>query len=669
MISYNTVIDDVFDAATFHLSDIKPADWAEANRFMTSNVSRKQGMFSYDNSPYTREIVDCLDPNHPSKVITVMKGAQIGFSTSVIENGIGYIISQHPGNILFLVGHEGLVKDAVKKVDIMLDNTGLRTYIQSQVNRSKNNKSGDTDDKKEFSGGELRIGIANHGELRNISMRYGFIDDFERMKGSDKKSGSTTAMIEQRFATYKDNMKLFYISTPELLEISNIYPMYLKGDQRKYNIPCPCCSQYIPIEWTIDSECNPGQSAGITWELDGNNRVVMGSVKYRCQKCDGVFDDRKKSEWLLFGKWVPTATDTALPGHYSYHISALYAPPYMYGWEHYVNTYLEANPIGGRRDENLHQTFTNLCLGLPYAPEGVTISADTLQRNIRQYSIGTVPEKMSISDGNGRIILLTLGADLNGIEEDARLDWEIQGWSESGASYSIDHGSIGTFVPKEPEEARQKRQGKRTYQHGSGNSVWPEFQEILNRLIPVDTGRKMPVFASALDTGYQTDYAYQFIDHSPSTIYGVKGDKLQGSGIHPDADYRPFKPALERGKLWILNVNYLKDIIATHMNLKWDPDISSVQPSGFMNFPTPSPDEGKYLLKNYFSHFEAEHKVTNKDNRFVWKKKDDSKQNHQFDCRIYGYASRDILLHQIFAELKIKNGVWADFVKLISDKS
>jgi hypothetical protein len=54
-----------------------------------------------------------------------------------------------------------------------------------------------------------------------------------------------------------------------------------------------------------------------------------------------------------------------------------------------------------------------------------------------------------MSDGNGRIVLLTCAADMNGKVDDARLDFEIVAWAKSGASYSICHGSIGTFIPRE----------------------------------------------------------------------------------------------------------------------------------------------------------------------------------------------------------------------------
>ena len=105
-----SIIDQIFDAAEFQISDILPSEWAEQNRFMTSDVSAMEGMYTFNNSPYVREIVDFLSPSNPYRILAIMKGAQLGLSTGFIENGIGWIISQQPGNVLCLVGHDDLVE-------------------------------------------------------------------------------------------------------------------------------------------------------------------------------------------------------------------------------------------------------------------------------------------------------------------------------------------------------------------------------------------------------------------------------------------------------------------------------------------------------------------------------------------------------------------------------
>jgi phage terminase large subunit GpA-like protein len=662
---YTEHINELIDSTDYQLSTMLPSEWAEANRVLTTETSPKPGKFSYNHTPYTREIADCLSPDHPARIIAVMKGAQLGMSTGIIENGIGYVISQCPGNILFLTGHADLADEAMNgKIDQMIDSCGLRDLIRPNVLRKKNQRTGDTSKSKEFPGGSLVAGSAgNHKLLRQRSVRVGYIDDYDAAKKSTKESGSTTEMIEQRFAAYADKMKLYYISTPETKQNSNIEPVYLLGDQRKFHVPCPCCGDFITIEWTFEID---GKTAGITYHLDENNELIEDSVGYTCQSCDGFFKESHKYEMLLEGIFKPTAKPSEA-GYYSYHINSLYAAPGMYNWTHYVRQYLKANPVGEAQDTKRMQTFVNLVLGETFEEKGEAPKANALQRNIRDFDVMTLPEKMSVKDGNGQIVLITIGSDLNGKMDDARLDYEVVAWTESGANYSIDHGSVGTFIPNQTQRQKDKDDRvKWTYQHGEVNSVWSEFQKIIERIYETDTGRRMQAFITGVDTG-QTymGSAYHFVEKNNSFVVGVKGkdhDKYRRFGI----DTPSFRPAKERSDLFLIEVNQVKDDLAEFMKLKWNQE--NEQPSEFMNFPTPTGK--KYNYNTFFSHFEGEHRIIdkNKDGDGVsarWVKRNSAAQNHLWDCRVYNMALRDIIVKMACDEHKIKGGKWKDYVDII----
>jgi phage terminase large subunit GpA-like protein len=656
-------LSEIFDDGIFKLSTIKPSDWNERHRSMDSTVSRFEGKFSYKVTPYTREIVDCLAPDHPARIIAVMKGAQIGFSTGVIEAGIGWIISENPGNILFLTGHADLSEEAVVKIDNMIDSCGIRHLIRPSVQRVKNNKTGDTNTKKEFPGGSLVTGSAgNHKLLRQRSVRYGFIDDFEAAKHNTKESGSTRKMIEQRFAAYADKMKLYYISTPELKQNSNIEPVYLLGDQRKYHIPCPCCGEFIDLQWSVQIDGDSKEMAGITWKTDVRGRLLRDSVGYICQKCGGFFTDHNKADLLLAGFWKPTS-EPSEEGFYSYHLSSLYAPAGMYDWRHYVNDFIQACPEGKPRKEDLYKAFVNLVLGETYEEKGEAPRANELQKNIRNYEPGIIPEKLSIRDGNGHIVLLTCACDLNGKEDDARLDYEVVGWSESGASYSITHGSIGTFIPREDSMKHKEDRERWTYELHRPNSVWPEYKKVIETVFLTDTGRKMKPFFVGIDTGHYTNHAYAFIDRSPENIVGLKGkdvDKFIRFGV----DLPSFRPAKERPRLYLIEVNQVKDDLADRIKLRWDEHNDDNQPPGFMNFPTPT--HGLYTFKGFFSHFEAEHRVIeSKEGQGIaarWLKKSSIVQNHFWDVHVYNMVLKDILVAILGKELKRKDFTWKEYV-------
>lgn len=647
-------LSDILESCNIQFSNISPSDWVQQNRVMSSAESKFKGPFSYNLTPYCREIVDCMQHDHPARVISVMKGAQVGFSTGVIEPAIGWSIAENPCNILFLTGHSDLSEEAMTKIDGLIDSCGIRALIKPTVARARNTKTGDTNTKKEFAGGSLVSGSAgNHKLLRQRSVKVAFIDDFDAAKGKTKESGSTRKMIEQRLAAYYDEMKLYYISTPETRP-SNIEDVYLLGDQRKYHVPCPCCGVFIALEWSVEIEGST-EMAGITWKTDENGKLVRESVGYICQSCGDFFKESHKYEMNLAGKWIPTAIPER-EGNYSYHLSALYAPPGMYDWEHYVREYLEANPPNANRKEDLHQTFQNLCLGLPYEISAEEIKATELQKNVRSYDIGTIPEKLSIADGNGKIVLLTLGCDLNGKLDDARLDYEIVAYSVNGATYSVAHGSIGTFIPREGENGIDR--ARWTYQHGMQRSVWPELEKIISAKYLTDTNRSMRIMMTGVDVGYQTTHAWQFINTTNMIVCGLKG---QGADKYTaySRDSKTFKKSLENPNLFLVDVNICKEKLAEMMRLKWNPTLTDVQPAGFMNFPQPA--NGLYLFDNYFSHFEAEHKKIDKEGCYRWVKKSDVHQNHLYDCRYYANVVKDIFVYKFCIETKIKNGTWSDW--------
>lgn len=664
LLDYEQQAADIIDASTVRISDMRPSEWAEQNIVMPKPFP---GPLRYDKTPYTREIIDCLAPDHPAREIAVMGAAQFGKTATIITPAVGYIMANDPGNIIMTVGHDDLLTEAMDKIDEMLDGTGLRSLIRPTAQRAKNQKTGDTNTVKQFPNGYLKLSSASNPKIwRQASYKFGLVDDFDAVKGASKAAGNIRDLILKRFTAYATTKKILYVSSPELKQTSNILQVYKLGDQRKFMVPCPCCGEFIELLWTVEGK--KGQMAGITWKDSDAGLLIEDSVGYICQVCGGFFTDQNKFDFVNRGYWRPTATPSR-PDFFSYHMSALYSPHGMTSWADYVYKWKEIHPPGEQRKEEEYQTFVNLNLGDPYEQTGEAPKANELQKNIRPYDVGVIPEHLSEQDGNGKIVLLTCAADLNGVEDDARLDYEIMGWSESGSSYSVTHGSIGTFIPRENTLRNKKDRERWSYFHSKPNSVWPAFREVLNKKYQTDTGRNMAVFITGVDCGHYTNHAYDFLDKpnvSQGLVVGLKGIKDQDFrkfGI----DTATFRPAKERASLYLLEVNQIKDYVSRLIKLKWDYGQDQFQPAGFMNYPTP--EHGLYLFNNFFEHYEAEHRIIeSKEGESVaarWVKKTSVAQNHFWDVRVYGHAVRDILVSIICKELKMKTYGWADYVDVV----
>jgi len=636
---------------------LSPSQYAERYRTLTSEVSTITGKFKYNLTPYLREIVDTLSSYHPAKVIGIMKGAQIGFTEGVIINGILWMIANNPGNCLFLSANDDLSKEIIEgRLDQGLHSCNIQHLIRPNTIRKRNQRTGDTSKYKEYAGGRLYAGGLNSIDklARQRSIKYGFFDDWDAAPIIDKEQGSLFELIQQRFSTAAKSMKQYYISTPETRP-SNIEKVYLMGDQRKWHVPCPKCGTYIEILWNKQKD---GETIGIYFEKDGAGKLIESSVGYICQECGGFFKEKNKYDINLVGKWIPTA-ESIREGYYSYHIPCFPSAPHMYNWTDYAYKWIDIWK-DGNESKSKRKVFRNQVEGFPWEESIQSIKKNRLIKNSRKYETGIVPNNLSKKDGNGNIILLTCACDLNGIIDDARLDYDIFAWSENGSIYSIDQGSIGTYQPKSNTDRPMW-----TYRNEHPNNVWDYlFNEIISKTYYTDDDGERKIIITGIDTGYYTHYAYGFIDQHPGLIIGLKG-KQDDKYVKYNKDLAFFKPARERANLYILESDSLKDRLAEMIKLMWTDGTN--QPAGFMNFPIPT---GEKYTSKYFEQYEAEEKriEENDDGEVIgwkWKKKYITAHNHFFDTAVYNLALKEIITTKILKEMGVKNGTWFDFVNII----
>jgi len=653
----------------------KPSTWAENNIYLTSDMSRYQGPFKYDVSPYSREIIDCLSPDSPVQMASVMKCAQSGFTMGVIMPALCYIISEAPNNVLFMAGDKELAKNSVRtRLDPMIQNAGMAHLLRPNVIRKKNQRTGNTDFSKEFAGGQLIVeGTQNADKMRQFSVKYIFADDWEAAPTKDKDEGSIRKLVEGRATSFGNMAKIFYISTPAVKQTSNIEPVYELGDQRKWHWKCPHCEKFIPVEWRV--EVGKNKFAGIKYEILEDGKLDESSVHYQCQQCGGKIHDRDKHQLNLAGKWIPTAVP-ARPYFRSYYMNALIIPPGFTSWIDLVYEWIEANPQNAPKDLDKLKTFMNIRLGQTWVETGESPRVTELMKNTRSYLPATVPDITCEEDGNGDIVLLTLACDLNGImesgQEDVRLDWEVVAHSSTGVTYSVDQGSIGTFKRDRDKTRKEKEQDldreRWTANHNMPNSIWPELRFLLEKEWYCENGNTRNITISGVDTGFCTNLCNDFIDRNDDLlVVGIKGEAEKDFRT-TQKDTPRVRQSRKESFLYILQSNELKDEMAAFMKLQKGND--EHMPPGFMNFPQPT--DGKYTMAGYFSQFESEHRIEDtkrgKIVGFKWEKRNSQVQNHFWDVKIYNHALTYIMMDMYKKNDKnIKNNLsWSEFVEIIS---
>jgi phage terminase large subunit GpA-like protein len=671
---YDEIHEDVY---SFSVVKPKPSDWVESTIFLTKDVSRFSGFFKYDVSPYTREVIDHLDPGSPTRAVAIMKCAQSGFTQGVIIPGIAYIIAVNPDSMLFMAGDKELARNSIRtRLDPVIQSSGLSELIRPNIVRKKNQRTGDTDFSKEYAGGNLIVeGTQNADKMRQFSVKTVFADDWEAAPRNDAKEGSTRKLIEGRQTSFGNLAKTFFVSTPAIQQTSNIEPVYLLGDQRKWNWECPSCKTYVPIEWRV--EVGENDYAGMKWELNERGKLIKESVHYECQNCRSKIFERDKYDLNLRGKWIATA-EPEIEFYVSYLLNALTIPPGFINWVDLVREFLEACPPRGKVDTNKLKTFLNIRMGQTWEELGESPKVHQLMQNTREYLPGIVPDVTCESDGNKAIVMLTLACDLNGVmeqgNEDVRLDWELIAHAATGVTYSVNQGSIGSFKRKRDkskiERERDMDRTRWTYMHAVPNSVWPEFLKLIEKNWVCESGNEMNAVLTVIDTGFFTRLAKDFIDSfakRTELVIGVKGS-TELDYRRTNKDTPRVRRSREQHNIYILEVNQIKDELSSFMKLRTGND--DYQPDGFMNFP--QAEKGKYSMKNYFLHYEGEKRSeVVKDDKvvgFKWDKKSSDAQNHFWDVRIYGLAAKEIYIDLLKrSDPKLKNLTWGEFALMMSN--
>lgn len=688
------------------IEKLSVTQWAERYRTLPKKTSNFDGPMSYDLTPYLRKIANSIMQLNPAQIIAIMKGSQLGFSIGGIFSMLGWIISQDQANTLFITETDkkvkqqmnGPINEMINHSDCkdLVGNSNIRDFRDTRGKR--NISTGDTSDGIEFGDGTLYTWSGQQiGKLSSWSVQYGLYDEVDRWKGNYANAGNFMKLVEPRHKSFKNEMKMIFGSTPEIDELSNIKPLYLNGNQEKYHIPCKHCGEEIHLIWYDNIN---GEKAGVVFDRDKNGKFIENSARYVCQSCGGTFKQKHvfhmyDEENIAFRAmergqkashvcdWKPTAEPLDWRWQ-SFHLSSLYSPEGFFDWNHYAREWADIHPVNAPVKKGALQAFMNQVLGETYKKGTKNVKANQLQSNCRNYAIGTVPNKMSVDDGNGEIIMLTMAMDMNGTmgdaveDDDVRLDWEIRAWCVRGDelfvnSYSIDHGSIGTFV-RADERHRQERQGtidedrkKYTYRFGFPNSVWNEASDILNATYKSDDGRTMKIGYAGLDTGNFTKYANEFVRKHDRCI-GLKGaDEDNYTSFKNNKD---FFAKIKDGVGYLVEGNRVKDLIADKIEESWDIMKDPTQPLGFINFATPS--ETKYTYDKYFKEFEGEHRIlkydaSNNPVGMKWEKKHTYAANHYWDCAVYNEVLPKIACYLVCREKNVEVS-WKNFCAILGFK-
>ena len=303
-------------------------EWSESNLTLTQRQTEHPGPFSTAVRPYCREPLECWKDPSVSEV-TLCWGSQTSKTTTLMA-GLAWAIDTEPSPALWLMPSENLARSFSKSrwLPMLEDCPAL-------VKRFPSDKDQMTNLEQQFDRCTLTfVGSNSPANLASRPVRILVADEVDKFAEATAKEADALDLAEQRLKAFSSS-KAFFTSTPTTSE-GRIWQRFLRGDQRRYHIPCPHCSEYIKLEWRQ-----------VTWDNakteDGRPdwQKIRSSAHYVCQLCQGKISDSQKVAGLRNGKWI-SENQASLPSVRSYHLSSLYSPDRKCTWGHLAVSFLEA---------------------------------------------------------------------------------------------------------------------------------------------------------------------------------------------------------------------------------------------------------------------------------------------------------------------------------------
>ena len=556
------------------------SEWADKHRRLSSKASAEPGPWRTNRTPYLREPMDCLSSTSLVQLVVMMFAAQTG-KTEAGANWLGYVIDHAPGPMLLVQPTVEMAKRLSKqRLESLITETPV---LAEKIAPSRSRDSGNTMFAKDFPGGMMLLTGSNSATgLRSTPCRYIFCDEIDAFPSDVDGEGDPVSLAEKRATTFA-RRKILLTSTPTVKDFSRIEAEYERSDQRRFYVPCPCCSVMQWLKWPQ-----------LKWE---NNDPATAA--YECEVCHERFAEIHKPAMLRNGEWRATAPSNGKTA--GFQLSGLYSPLGWLSWADMVDDFLRA-----KADAPMLKSFVNTRLAETWEEDFASkVSADGLLDRCEHYQAAMVPE-------GG--LALTVGVDV----QDNRLAISVWAWGREEEGWLLDHQEI--------------------YGDPSRQELWKQLDEVVLREWPHAVGPAMRPDVVAIDSGgHFTAEVYQYArERARQGVVAIKGQSQRGKppiGKGSKVDVNHQGRTLKRGAVvYLVGGDTVKTTLFGRLK-------HNEQGAGFLHFHMGTTGE-------YFEQLTAEKQVLRYNRGGFptreWVKKP-SARNEALDCLVYAYAALNLM--------------------------
>ena len=385
--------------------------WAESNLKLSERITNKPGSYLTQRTPYVREVLECFADESVRRLALVW-GGQTSKTTAIIV-GMAYKLDVNPAPCLWVMPSTHLARSfsETRWMPLIDQNPTLARHKQADPDKYRLLEQHFDRMSVWFTGSNSPASLSS----RSIAALC--MDELDKFPAKGGKESAPLQLAEARVATYPQHI-IVTTSTPTY-EDGAIWTEWLKGDQRKYFVPCLGCGEAWSLEWEhIKWDETAKQDEG--WNMER----VAATARCVCPACGHAHEEADKQEMLERGEWRPTDF-AAEPGRRSYHLSSLYAP-----WRKWAD--LAVKFLQDREAPGGLQDFYNRELAIPWKVEGSRITTAMIRERIDaspKYLLGQPP-----SDG---VLARLMAVDVQQTE----LWWLVRQLHEDGSSYLVQYGS------------------------------------------------------------------------------------------------------------------------------------------------------------------------------------------------------------------------------------
>lgn len=555
--------------------DMKMSEWADNYRQLSQGAAAEPGRWRTDKAPHLREIMDTISDVKIRKTV-VMSSAQIGKTEGPVLNTCGYYMQYDPAPVLIMQPTiqmaEAFSKDRLSK---MLQDTPALSGLVNDKGRN----TGNTILQKIFPGGHITmVGANSPSSLASRPIQILLADEVDRYPATAGKEGDPLFLASERLTTFW-NRKEVYVSTPTIKDASRIEAEYLHSSRGEWNVPCPNCGAFQPLEW-----------ANVVFDQED-----LSTISYVCPHCGALAPEVVWKKGFVNGKYVHEDPDNPVKG---FHLNALGST--LAQWREIVEKFLLANEEKKKGNIEPLKSWTNTKMGQTWEEEGTQVDEEALMKRREWYRCEVPPE----------VLYLTAGVDT----QDDRFEVEVVGWGPEAESWGIKYSVI--------------------YGDLKLGQVWNDLDVFLAQTFCKPDGTKMKIICTCMDSGgHFTNQVYKFCKaRFNRRIFAIKGSNDSAAAYIQ----KPTKNNREQAYLFTLGVDTGKSLLLQRLQVE-------EEGPGYCHFPkeeergyndayfTGLTAEKQVLVYKRGRPF------------FEWKVKDYAhKRNEAMDCRNYAAAAIEI---------------------------